>query len=109
MEERQPLIMSNIKMNQITVGKVHANTRKLNRNILKVTAVFLNQKRMNVCEHTTQMASLESFKKVPPGGCKECDLKLGTSDHKVKTWTLPHWGKVFLITIHESLDSGGSI
>ena len=35
--------------------------RKLNRNILMVTVVFLNQKRVNVCEHTTKMASLISF------------------------------------------------
>jgi hypothetical protein len=27
-----------------------------------VTAVFLNQKRVNVCEHTTKMASLEFLK-----------------------------------------------
>ena len=49
------------EIEEITVGKAHANTRKLNRNISTVTAVFLNQKRMNVCEHTTKMASLESF------------------------------------------------
>ena len=48
------------KIEKITVGKAHANTQKLNRNILTVTAVFLNQKRMNLCEHTTKMASLES-------------------------------------------------
>ena len=36
----------------------------------KVTDVFLNQKRVNVCEHPTKMASLESFWKVPPGACK---------------------------------------
>ena len=49
------------KIEEITVGKAHANTRKLNRNILTVTAVFLNQKRMNVCEHISKMGSLESF------------------------------------------------
>ena len=31
------------------------------------TAVFLNRKRVNVCEHTTKTASLESLRKVPPG------------------------------------------
>ena len=40
------------------------------RNISMVTDVILNQKRVNVCEHTTKMASLESFSKVPPGGCE---------------------------------------
>ena len=32
------------------------NTWKLNRNILMVTDIFFNQKRVNVCEHTTKMA-----------------------------------------------------
>ena len=45
-------------------------TRKLSRNILMVTAVFLNQKRVNICEHLTENASLESFWKVLPGGCE---------------------------------------
>jgi hypothetical protein len=39
-------------------------------NILMATDFFLNQKRVNVCEHTTNMVSLESFLKVPPGGCE---------------------------------------
>jgi hypothetical protein len=54
-------------MEEVTIGKAHANTQKLNRNVSMVTAVFLNQKRMNVCEHTTKMASLEFLK----GGCEE--------------------------------------
>jgi hypothetical protein len=45
------------KIKEITLGKAH----KLNQNISMVTAVFLNQKRMNVCEHMTKMASLQSF------------------------------------------------
>ena len=49
------------KIEEISIGKAHANTRKFNRTISTVTAVFLNQKRVNVCEHTTKMASLESF------------------------------------------------
>ena len=49
------------KIEEISKGKAHANTRKLNLNILTVTDVFLIQKRMNVCEHTTKMESLESF------------------------------------------------
>ena len=51
-------------------GQAHTNTRKLNRDILTGMAVFLNQKRVNVCEHTTKTASLDSLRKVPPGGCK---------------------------------------
>ena len=35
-------------------------TRKQNRNISIDTAVILNQKRANVCEQTTKMASLET-------------------------------------------------
>ena len=37
-------------------------TRKQNRDILMDMAIFLNQKRANVCEHTTKMAPLEFFK-----------------------------------------------
>ena len=48
----------------------HMQTHGNNQNILTVTDVFLNQKRVNVCEHTTKMASLESFRKVSPGGCE---------------------------------------
>jgi hypothetical protein len=46
---------------EITVGQAHINTRELNQNISTGSAVFLNQKRANVCEHTTKMASLESL------------------------------------------------
>ena len=45
-------------------------TRKHTETVLTGTAVFINQKRANVCEHTTKMASLESLWKVPPGGCE---------------------------------------
>ena len=51
-------------------GQAHTNTRKLYRDFLTGTAVFLNRKRVNVCEHTTKTASLESLRKVPPGGCE---------------------------------------
>ena len=43
-------------------------TWKQYRDILTGKAIFINQKRVNVCEHTTKMASLESLWKVPPGG-----------------------------------------
>ena len=33
--------------------------------------VFLDQKRVNVCEHMVKMASHENFLKVLPGGCKK--------------------------------------
>jgi hypothetical protein len=42
-------------------GQAHTNTRKQNRDILTGTAIFLNRKRVNVCEHTKKMASLESL------------------------------------------------
>ena len=48
------------KIEEITVRKAHANTRKLNRNILMVTDIFLNQRRINIYEHMTKMASQES-------------------------------------------------
>jgi hypothetical protein len=47
-------------MEEISRGKVHINTWKLDQNISTVIEVFLNQKRVNVCEHMTKMASLES-------------------------------------------------
>jgi hypothetical protein len=50
--EREKLLP---KIKEIAIGKAQRN----NQNILMVTAVFLNQKR--VCEHTTNMTSLESF------------------------------------------------
>ena len=41
-----------LKNEEISGGKAHTNAQKLIRNILMVTDVFLNQKRVNVCEHT---------------------------------------------------------
>ena len=55
---------------EMTKGQAHTNTRKLYWNISTGTAVFLNRKRVNVCEHKTKTASLESLRKVPPGGCE---------------------------------------
>ena len=49
------------KIEEISIGKAHANTLKLNQNISTVTDLFLNQKKVNVCEHTTKMASLEEW------------------------------------------------
>ena len=46
-----------LKSSQWTGTRTH--TQKQNRNILMDTAVFLNQKGVNVCEHTTKMESLE--------------------------------------------------
>ena len=42
------------KIEEISGGKAHTNTRKFIRNISTVTEVFLNQKRVNVCEHTVK-------------------------------------------------------
>ena len=44
------------KIEEISGVKAHTNTWKLNQNISMVTDVFINQKRVNVCEHTTKMA-----------------------------------------------------
>ena len=43
------------KIEEITRGKAHTNTLNLNQNILTVTDVFLNQKRVNVCEHKQRL------------------------------------------------------
>ena len=45
-----------LKRSQWTGTRTH--TRKQNPNILMDTAIFLNQKRANVCEHMTKMMSL---------------------------------------------------
>ena len=47
---------------EITEGQERTNTRKLYRDISTGTAVFFNRKRVNVCEHTTRTASLESLR-----------------------------------------------
>ena len=49
------------EIEEITKGQAHESTRKLYRDISTTTAVFINWKRVNVCEHTTKMASLESL------------------------------------------------
>ena len=46
------------KNEEISRGKAHTNTWKLIRNILTITDAFLDQKRVNVCEHMVKMASL---------------------------------------------------
>ena len=49
------------KIEEISDEKAHKNTRKLIQNISTITYIFLNQKRVNVCEHMTKIASLECF------------------------------------------------
>ena len=46
---------------EISGGKVHTSTWKLNRDISVITYVFLDQKRVNLCEHTAKMAPREWF------------------------------------------------
>ena len=64
-----------LKNEEISRGKAHTNTKKLIQNILMVTDVFFNQKRVNVYEHMAKMASLECFWKMPPRGCKRGRLE----------------------------------
>ena len=54
----------------ISGRRAHTNTQKLNLNILTITYAFLDQKRVNVCEHMVKTAPCESSGKVPPGGCE---------------------------------------
>ena len=44
-----------LKIEEISGGKEHTNTWKLIQDILMITDVFLNQKRVNVCEHRVKM------------------------------------------------------
>ena len=59
---RERKVKTLTEIDEITVGQAHKNTWKLNQNILTGMAVFINQKRANVCEHTIKMASLEFMK-----------------------------------------------
>ena len=68
LRERKVKTYQELKRSQ--KGQAHTNTWKLNQDISTGTDIFLNRKRVNVCEHTTKTASLESLRKVPPGGCK---------------------------------------
>ena len=45
------------KIEEISRGKAHTNTCKLIQNILMITDVFFNQKRVNVCDHMVKIAS----------------------------------------------------
>ena len=49
------------KNEEISGWKAHINTRRPTWNVSTITEVFLNQKRVNLCEHIVKMASGESF------------------------------------------------
>ena len=53
------------EIEEITEEQAHTIIRKLYRDILTGTVVFFKRRRVNVCEHTTKKASLESLQKVP--------------------------------------------
>ena len=59
------------KIEEISNGKAHTNTWKLIRNILTVTDVFLNHKRVNVWEHTTNDDVTREFLKGAIRGLQE--------------------------------------
>ena len=48
-----------LKIEEVSGGKAH--TQKLIWNILTITDVFLNQKRIKVCEHMIKMVSWEKI------------------------------------------------
>ena len=54
------------KIEEISDGKAHTETYSKYFSHRHLS----NEKSVNVCEHTTKMASLESFLNVPPGGCE---------------------------------------
>ena len=45
------------KNEEVSRRKAHTNTWKLNWNVLTITGVFLDQKRINVCEHMVNTVS----------------------------------------------------
>ena len=53
------------------MGQANVHTWKLNQNILTGTAVFLNQKRENVCEHMTKDSITREFIKGATRGLQE--------------------------------------
>ena len=67
------------KIEKISGGKAHSNTRKP-----MITDFFLNQKRVNVCEHMVKMASCESFWTVPQGVTRGEGGERGVDGRKIK-------------------------
>ena len=60
-------------------------------NVLMITDDFLNQKRINVCEHTIKMALWESFGKVRPEwvqGKKGEEWRRGKSNRQITLRTI---------------------
>ena len=49
-----------------------------------ITDVFLDQKKVNVCEHTVKMAPHESFGKVPPEGLRDRRGRSGGDKGKIE-------------------------
>jgi hypothetical protein len=74
------------KNEEITRRKTHINTRKLNWNVSTITDVFLNQKRVNACEHTVTMASRNHvFIMVPSLPCVH--IHFLSSDRERHLWS----------------------
>ena len=59
------------KIEEVSGGEAHTNICKLIQNILTITDVFLNQKRVNVCEHMVKIASCEIFERCHKGVARE--------------------------------------
>ena len=59
--------------------EAHTNTRKINLDISTITDVFLNQKKVNLCEHTAKLEPRECFVKV-------CETEIGSNGRG--------WGKI---------------
>jgi hypothetical protein len=55
----------------------HTWTRKLKLNVSTITHFFLDQRRVNVCEHTVKKMPRDSFRKVSPEWVR---------DRKGETW-----------------------
>ena len=49
------------KNEELSRGKSHTKTWKLIRNIVAITDVLLNQKRVDVCKHMVKITSCEDF------------------------------------------------
>ena len=59
-----------LRNEEISRQKSHTNIWKLNWDILMIRDLFLNQKSINVREHTVKMAPRESFWKGHQGACE---------------------------------------
>ena len=79
------------KSKEISRRNEHINTRKLHRNISMITDVFLNQKRVNVCEYIWWVALFRNSHVVP--SLPWVHIHLFSSDRERHLWLSKHFSE----------------